>query len=136
MNDRPQNKSLLLCSTPYCRNFKADGRSKCNKCRKRLWREKHPLYYLYDNLRTHAKTRGKGFELTFKEFEDFCAKTQYHILKGRGKDSLTIDRKENYLPYRADNIRVLTNGENASKGQWAEPSQYEEELVSAESYPF
>jgi hypothetical protein len=70
---------------------------------------------VYNKLKSNAKRRRKAFTLTFEEFQDFCAETGYLELRGRDADSATIDRKDNSGPYSRDNIRVLTNSENASK---------------------
>jgi hypothetical protein len=59
--------------------------------------------------------RKKGFELTLAEFEEFCLRTQYHLLKGTSGTALTVDRIDNNLPYSANNIQALTHAENAAK---------------------
>jgi len=112
---RPKGKPLHLCDTPFCRNPHAEHRFICHKCRKKRWRNNHPINYLYDNLRTSARCRNKGFELTLQEFTAFCFRTSYHLLKGREPHSLTIDRIYNDQPYRADNIQALTHRENSAK---------------------
>ena len=112
---RPKGKPQHLCDTPFCRNPKPPQRHRCHKCRKRLWRERHPIHYLYDNLRTSARVRNKGFELTLAEFEEFCLRTGYHLKKGISGTALTVDRIHNDQPYRADNIQALTHEENTAK---------------------
>ena len=82
-------------------------------CRKRLWVERNPEYYLYDTLRWHARCRRKVFTLTFEQFQAFCAKTGYAQRKGTEPESLTIDRIESARGYEADNIRVLTPAANS-----------------------
>ena len=106
-------KSPELCATPFCRNKHAAQKRFCNTCRKRRYRENNPIKYLYDNLRTHARERGKGFEITFEEFQKFCAETKYHELKGRDPDSMTIDRRDPSGPYSYDNIRPLDHYSNS-----------------------
>ena len=113
--ERPAHKSASLCSTPFCRHTRRRQRWYCNKCRKRKWREANPVEYLYDNLRTHAKQRGKRFELTLEQWRKFCLETSYHMLKGQEPHSATVDRRDSAGPYSIDNIFVNTHQANSHR---------------------
>lgn len=119
------------CATPRCRRPAAHHKKFCNTCRKKAWRAAHPIAYLFDNLRTHARIRGKGFELNIEEFKTFCIETHYHELKGRDPDSLTIDRIRSDEGYRKGNIRVLEHLAN-SRRRHDPPT--EEDLASAAEF--
>lgn len=89
---------------------------KCERCHKRQWRANNPLKSAYANLRDKAIHRGKGLELTYKEFVDFCNGNDYMEKKGKHPGCLHIDRIDHRKPYRRDNIQVLTIEENGKKG--------------------
>ena len=103
------------CATPRCRKAAGPGSTICNGCRKRIFRKRHPIAYLFDNLRTHARVRGKAFELTIEQFTAFCIEIKYHELKGRDPDALTIDRIRPEEGYRNGNIRVLDHLTNSPR---------------------
>lgn len=104
------------CKTPFCRK-KADRGNYCYKCEKAKWRAANPMRAAFQNLRNNSKRRGKEFTLTFEQFSAFCYKTKYLAGRGRALDNYTIDRIDNSKGYTAENIRVMTNKENASKGK-------------------
>jgi hypothetical protein len=91
----------------------------------------HPIAYIFDNLRTHARERGKSFQLTIEEFTAFCAVTHYHELKGQDPTALTIDRIRPEQGYRKGNIRVLPHLPNSRRN--ADPPT-EEDLASAAEF--
>lgn len=101
------------CQTRHCKN-KPQGRF-CGTCRARKWRIEHPEKYAYNNLKNRAKQRGIEFTLTFDQFKKFCVKTKYIAGKGRHRDGLTIDRRDERKGYTIDNIRTLTLSENIKK---------------------
>ena len=119
------------CATPRCRKAAGSGSTICNGCRKRIFRKRHPIAYLFDNLRTHARVRGKAFELTIEQFTAFCIETKYHELKGQDPDALTIDRIRPEQGYRKGNIRVLPHLPNSRRK--ADPPT-EEDLASAAEF--
>ena len=119
------------CATPRCRKAAGPGSTICNGCRKRIFRKRHPIAYLFDNLRTHARVRGKAFELTIEQFTAFCIETKYHELKGQDPDALTIDRIRPEQGYRKGNIRVLPHLPNSRRK--ADPPT-EEDLASAAEF--
>lgn len=91
----------------------------CSTCSSRNWRKNNPIRYAYNNLKGHAKARGKEFTLTFEQFKEFAVKADYIAKKGRQSYSYHIDRKDETKGYTIDNIQILTNGENVRKyKQW------------------
>ena|SRR5215207_3549017 len=87
----------------------------CPKCQRQLLKERHPLTYWFDILRSNAKRRGISFELTIEEFKIFDDKYNYIALKGRGAGKATIDRKKSNIGYTLDNIQVLEHSSNSRK---------------------
>jgi hypothetical protein len=110
-----------MCVVKFCRDkaLSRKGRKKpyryCAKHRRQHDKERDPVGYHFDVLRQNAKRRKVAFKLTKKQFALFCAETDYLRLKGRYKDSLTIDRIDPLRGYEAGNIQVLKNGENVRK---------------------
>lgn len=114
-----------LCATPQCQNKKAvlgrrpDGSKRlanyCGTCRNRLWRKRHPAAAAFYNLKHRAKERGKQFLITRQQFEDWCEKTGYHLLKARNADGMSIDRIREDGPYSIGNIQMMPLGKNSSK---------------------
>lgn len=105
-----------MCDTKYCRGKLSGGNRYCGKCKKRKFKEKHPIKYFFNLLKQNAKRRGKSFSLTIDQFSEFCIKTGYLDKKGRYADSFTIDRIDHFKGYDIDNIAAITNRENAIKG--------------------
>jgi hypothetical protein len=131
------NTPLRRCDTPGCKNEAApDGRTKCGVCANRLWRERHPAAAAFYNLKHRAKERGKLFLITRKQFEDWCAETNYHELKAKSKFGMSVDRIKEELPYEIRNIQMITLGENSSKYQhYAKSKKTFEPVISASDEP-
>ncbi len=81
----------------------------------RWLKEHHPETYFFNNLRCNAKRRGHQFTLTLQEFKQFCKKTNYLKLKGKTKNSASIDRIRSWEGYNINNIQILTLSENTIK---------------------
>lgn len=73
------------------------------------------MKYAFQKLRSNAKRRGKEFDLTFDQFQQFCVKTEYLVGRGRTRTGFHIDRIRDDRGYTMDNIQVLTNTENITK---------------------
>lgn len=69
----------------------------------------------FQTLRHNATRRGKPFNLTFEQFQQFCRETKYMAGRGRSKQSFTIDRIDNNKGYTIDNIQMLTKSDNCRK---------------------
>ena len=91
------------------------GRTICSTCISRKYRLEYPVESSYQNLKQNAKRRGKVFELTLKQFKEFCVKTNYIQNKGVTKESYHIDRIDENIGYTIDNLQVLTNTQNVKK---------------------
>ena len=79
-----------------------------------------PIGQAFRRLKSHAKQRGKEFEITKEEFSQFCVKSEYLQRKGIQKECYHIDRIDEMKGYSLDNIQVLTNSENIKKYcKWA-----------------
>ena len=112
-----KKKAGRLCCAYACRNepIKKKG-GLCHKHFARKRREKDPVYSRYNQFKGNATKRNKPFEITLQQFRDFCNKTGYCIEKGKRGQNATIDRINNKAGYSIDNIQLLTNRQNASKG--------------------
>jgi hypothetical protein len=118
------------CASPNCLNNAAPKKNYCPTCISRRWRAANPEMAAYNNLKTNAKRRGIGFFLTFEEFYQWAWETMYMALRGIDAEDMTIDRKKPHLGYRAGNLQMLTNRENARKGKreaWIPVRQTKEE---------
>ncbi len=71
----------MLCSTCN-KNPPKKKRRQCSTCLSRIYRHNNRVKYAYDTLRSNAKRRGHGFELTLEQFEKFAIATDYIINKG------------------------------------------------------
>lgn len=127
-------EKLNKCATKYCRNTREKGCKICSKCRKRLYKERHPERYTFTYVKNNARRRGKEWTITIDEFIQFITQTGYLFGKGREKDKLSIDRIDPLKGYHIDNIQILTVSENSSKGNYerdfesAVKGNYEEDL--------
>lgn len=108
---KQSNQAGRLCA---CGNEIRKG-TKCDACYKRRWREANQERAVYNCLKSNAKRRGVGFFISFQEFVSFIVDTAYIRLRGTSADSLTIDRKDPRLGYRAGNLQILTLSENVKK---------------------
>ena len=90
-------------------------RKKCGSCAARAWRATDPVRSAFNNLKSHAKQRGKPFTITLDYFRAFCIKTKYLAGRGRSADSYHVDRIDERLGYVPGNLQVLTNSENVKK---------------------
>lgn len=71
-----EKRSAGRCVSWRCRRraaYKKNGR--CNTCSSRLFRLRNDDHYGYSNLKASAAKRGIGFELSFRDFMEFCKET-------------------------------------------------------------
>lgn len=80
------------------------------------WKKANPERYTYQTLKDNAKRRGKGFTLTFAQFLNYDAETNYIKERGRTANDQSIDRKDNEDGYNFYNIHPLTVSQNSIKG--------------------
>ena len=108
-------KQLEKCSTPYCRNTRVKGRKFCSNCHAKQWKKNHPEAYFYNYWKQNAKRRGKIFEVTFEQFQQFCKDNNFMELKGRFSENASIDRIRSWEGYYYENLQVLSVGGNVRK---------------------
>lgn len=111
----PTKKIKGLCTAYRCKNKHTKKDRFCAKHRHRYNKKKHPVKYAYQSLKGNARRRGKPFELTLKEFRQFCTQTDYINKKGRLAGAASIDRIDPRKGYSSDNIQILSLSENAKK---------------------
>lgn len=135
----------MKCATKYCRNKRVHHRTVCWNCKRRLYKERHPERYAYENLRNNARRRGKEFLISYDEFLQFSIETNYMLGKGKNKFSYHIDRIDENKGYTLNNIQILTNVENHKKyvsysyNEQGTPSNYKTQnqlQINKEEYPF
>jgi len=123
----PWKKNLSTrCATKYCRNKRAKKRSLCERCRKRAYREKHPVKAYYHNLCSHARKRKLRVEFSFEEFEVWAFSAGFFTESGRDEEK-HIDRRDGSKNYTLENIQVLSANENIVKGNRERHSKYYKE---------
>lgn len=130
---RQRKQYPAKCYTPRCRG-RVPSRSrhsdKCDKCRREIYKNKHPLKEAFGSLRRHARARGKDFTLTFEQFKAFAEKTDYMKRKGKTSLSLSIDRIDNSKGYAPGNIQAITLRENTRKQYVPSWREYQERTMA------
>ena len=117
-----KKKTGVYCCAYGCKN--APVKKKRNLCHKhyaRITRVMDPIASRYNQFKCNATRRKKEFNITIKQFRTFCNETGYIITAGKRGMNATIDRIDNSKGYSIDNIQLLTNRQNASKGDRACP---------------
>lgn len=105
------------CCAHGCKNEPVSKKGGlCHKHYARKLREEDPVLVRWMQAKGKAKERNKPWDITLDQFRDFCNQTGYLIKKGRRGQNATIDRIDNNKGYTIDNIQLLTNRQNASKG--------------------
>lgn len=110
-----ETKKEGICKAYRCSNKQTPKDRFCGKHRHRYNKENNPVSYKYNLLRSNARRRGKGFDLSLEEFEKFCADSGYLEDTGKTKSSASIDRIDPSRGYSIDNIQVITLSENTRK---------------------
>ena len=141
------------CATPYCRRKKAKRGRHCYHCQHEKRKQDNPYLYWYGVRRRNAKRRalksgnGKFWYVTFEYWVKFCDDTGYLALVGRNKYDGSVDCENNDLGYVDGNLKLLTVGDNASKGtkkitwnylthEWEVVAQNCAAIVPAHDLPF
>lgn len=110
-----KKKSGKECCAYNCKNSPIyKKRGLCHKHYQRYRRIIDPVYDRYHNFKHNALRRCKEFTITLEEFRKFCIDTGY-LSKGKRGYRCTIDRIDNSIGYRIDNIQLLSNEMNIQK---------------------
>lgn len=96
-------------------NLRVEHSSFCITCTSRLWRANHPDRDAYRQIKDRAKRRGQIFKITFEEFLEAIAGTEYVERRGTGKGELHLDRIRVHEGYVKGNLKVITMEENLRK---------------------
>ncbi len=110
-----RKKRAGLCAHYRCGKTRLKDRTLCARHRHWLVRERDPGAYTYHNLRQNARRRGKFFDLTLAYWRDWCEENDYLALRGRSRNSASVDCFDPAKGYTAGNLRILTVGQNAKK---------------------
>lgn len=113
-------KRTLPGMCPVARCHKCTGKKKkyCDNHHKMAWRLGNPARAKFDNLRTHARARGRRFTITFADFLAVTDLQTYVDSSGTTKHCYSIDRIKNELGYTPGNLRVIPIGENSAKSHF------------------
>lgn len=112
-----KKKAGKYCCAYNCANEPVERKGGlCHKHYARKRREVDPIYSRFNQFKGNAKKRNKPFTITLEEFRQFCLDTGYLIQKGKCGQNTTVDRIRNPEGYHINNIQLLTNRQNASKG--------------------
>ncbi|AGO47842.1 hypothetical protein Phi46:1_gp31 [Cellulophaga phage phi46:1] len=107
----------IYCCAHSCKNEPAPKKGGlCHKHYARKLKEQDPVAVRFNQWRQSAKQRGVKHTVTLEEFRQFCKDTGYIIQKGRRGLSATIDKVVNKEGYHINNLQLLSNRANASKG--------------------
>lgn len=96
-------------------NRAAPSRTICYACKTRRYAKRNPVRYAFQKLRCNARRRGKDFDLTFEQFNQFYIRFDYMKKKGITSTAYHIDRIDENKGYTINNIQLLTNQENVRK---------------------
>lgn len=113
-------KAKKLCEAHGC-NCKKEKRIKgyhrfCRRHRFYRDRESNPVYYVYQNLRSSAKRRGKIFTISFEYFKNWCEEVGFmNHKRGLFKNRSSVDRIDNNLGYIEGNLKMLSVSQNSRK---------------------
>ena len=112
-----KKKAGRYCAAYACQNkpIKKKG-GLCHKHFRRKRRELDPVECRFNDFKGNAKRRKKPFFVTIEQFRQWCKEKNYIIKKGRRGQNATIDRIINKEGYYIDNMQILHNKQNASKG--------------------
>ena len=113
-------KSEVKKCSKRCCGKKARRNGLCNTHSLREWVKKNPIKDKFNKLKGSAKRRNIEFNLSLAEFEKFCEETKYHLLSGKTKGKLSVDRIRRSEGYCYSNLQVLTNEENIFKFNYLE----------------
>ena len=108
-------KDKTLCKQPYCKKKRGNKRVFCDKHHLQNQKERNPISYTFNALRSNARRRGKDFTLTLEYFTNWCAETGYMETKGKTKTAMTIDRDDQTKGYVPGNLKIMSNDENRKK---------------------
>lgn len=114
-----EKKNPDQCPVFRCTKMKADKKRFCHRHHAQNQKETNLLGHTYSCLKQNAKRRGKEFNLTIEEFSAFCSETNYLELKGKTKNSASIDRIDPNKGYEVGNLQVLSIQANSAK-QWTD----------------
>lgn len=109
-----------------CGRPAAPSRPTCYTCKSKLWREKNPIAYVYNNLKKSAKKRKYDFTITLKYFTKLVIKEKLMENRGRSAESFTVDRIKNHLGYIPGNLQIMTKSDNTKK--WHEEQRKAHDL--------
>jgi len=95
-------------------------------------RAANPMRAAYDTQKSHAKTRGIAFLLSFAEFQGIWLESGHWPDRGRGKRRYVMARFGDVGPYEVSNVRVCTSEENRAEFASHITNEYRQRLSKAQ----
>ena len=112
-----KKKAGKYCCAHGCKNDPVKKKAGlCHKHYRRKLRELDPVQVRYNSFRYKARARGLENTITLGQFRLLCQRTGYIIKKGMRGLNATIDRRCNVHGYHIWNVQIMSNRQNASKG--------------------
>ena len=71
----------------------------------------------YRGQKSHSRTRGIEFNLTFEEWLDIWLSSGYWHLRGKGKGTYVMSRIGDTGPYEVGNVFIQSNSDNVIQAQ-------------------
>lgn len=78
--------------------------------------------------RSHAKSRGISFLLTFEQWFEIWLASGHWLERGRGRGKYCMSRFGDAGAYEVDNVRIITHEQNLSEGHKGKPKSVEHRL--------
>lgn len=115
------------CPVRGCRNHsrttgrETTARAKlCSRHAMRLWRMEQPERAHFAQIKDRAARNEIAFTITLEEYLKIIEGTRYTDERGRARFCLHLDRIDPLRGYERGNLRVITAGENCTKGATAD----------------
>lgn len=116
LSERKKREGSQCCAYRCTNKPVARKGGLCHKHYARRLKDRDPVYARFNQFKSKSRARGIENTITLSQFRKFCQETGYIITKGYRGMNATIDRIDNSRGYHIDNIQLLTNRANASKG--------------------
>ena len=127
------------CPVYRCINASQKDKALCHRHHMQRWRAQHPDAAGYHCLRTHAKTRGLAFTITFEDYLDVMGYYEHTKPVLNYGEHISVDRKDPRRGYIPGNIQAMTVSENTAKSRkflYTEEGRYWSSLDEAEKAKF
>jgi len=105
----------IVTSEEVLRETKKERKRERDRICQRRWRQRNTIRDIWNHLRSNSARRNIICTISLEDFTEWCIQTGYHLLRGRARDSATIDRKIPELGYVKGNLQILSKVDNSYK---------------------